>query len=78
MRTLLIIAVPMALAVAEPDFGSTMVIALSGGVLMFIAGMRWLHMLALGAVGVLGVGSLLISNGNRMRRIAAWLPAVAK
>ena len=78
VRTLLIIAVPMALAVAEPDFGSTMVIALSGGVLMFIAGMRWLHMLALGAVGVLGVGSLLISNGNRMRRIAAWLPAVAK
>ena len=74
VKALVIIGVPMALAVAEPDFGSTMVIALSGGVLMFISGMRVLHMAALGAAGVLGVGSLLISKANRMRRIAAWLP----
>ena len=73
-KALVIIGIPMALAVAEPDFGSTMVIALSGGVLMFISGMRILHMAALGAVGVFGVGSLLITNANRMRRIAAWLP----
>jgi cell division protein FtsW len=78
VRALCIIGLPMALAVAEPDFGSTMVIALSGGVLMFIAGMRWRHMLLLAGVGVLGVGSLLLSNGNRMRRISAWLPDSAK
>ena len=78
MSALAIIGIPMALAVAEPDFGSTMVIALSGGVLMFISGMRIMHMMALGAVGVLGVGSLLITNGNRMRRIAAWLPDMMK
>ena len=77
-RALAIIGLPMVLAVAEPDFGSTMVIALSGGVLLFIAGMRWLHMIVLGAIGLVGVGSLLITNGNRMRRIAAWLPEVAK
>ena len=68
----------MVLAVAEPDFGSTMVIALSGGVLMFIAGLRWRHMFLLACVGGLGVGSLLLSNGNRMRRISAWLPDSAK
>ena len=73
-RALGLIGVPMVLAVAEPDFGSTMVIALSGGVLLFVAGMRWLHMIMLGTIGVVGVGSLLITNGNRMRRIAAWLP----
>ena len=56
VRALCIIGFPMALAVAEPDFGSTMVIALSGGVLMFIAGMRWRHMFLLAGVGVLGVG----------------------
>ena len=78
VKALAIIGVPMALAVFEPDFGSTMVIALSGGVLMFISGMRFLHMFALGAFGMLGVGSLLLSNGNRMRRIAAWLPDFAK
>ena len=77
-KALVIIGVPMALAVMEPDFGSTMVIALSGGVLMFISGMRFLHMFALGAAGLLTVGPLLLSNANRMRRIAAWLPDVAK
>lgn len=77
-RALAIIAVPMLLAVFEPDFGSTMVIALSGGVLMFLAGMRWRHMILLGAVGTVLVGSLLLSNGNRMRRISAWMPDAAK
>lgn len=78
LRALAIIAVPMLLAVFEPDFGSTMVIALSGGVLMFIAGMRWRHMILLGAAGTILVGSLLLSNGNRMRRISAWMPDAAK
>lgn len=73
-----IVALPMALAVLEPDFGSTMVIGLSGGVLMFIGGMRWRHMLLLATAGLLVVGSLLLSNGNRMRRISAWLPDTAK
>jgi cell division protein FtsW len=31
-------------------------------------------MLIIGGTGLAGVGSLLLSNGNRMRRIAAWLP----
>ncbi len=78
LRALAIIAVPMLLAVFEPDFGSTMVIALSGGVLMFIAGMRWRHMILLGVAGTVLVGSLLLSNGNRMRRISAWMPETAK
>ena len=78
LRALAIIAVPMLLAVFEPDFGSTMVIALSGGVLMFIAGMRWRHMILLGVAGTVLVGSLLLLNGNRMRRISAWMPETAK
>jgi len=78
LRALAIIALPMLLAVFEPDFGSTMVIALSGGVLMFVAGMRWRHMILIGVAGTVLVGSLLLSNGNRMRRISAWMPDAAK
>ena len=73
-KALAILAVPMGLAVAEPDFGSTMVLGLTGGVLMFVAGMRLRHIGIVGAASVTSVGTLLISNGNRMRRIAAWLP----
>ena len=75
---LAVVALPMALAVAEPDFGSTMVLGLTGGVLMVVAGMRVRHMLMIGGAGFLGVGSLLLSNANRMRRIAAWLPEGVK
>lgn len=73
-----IAALPMCLTVIEPDFGSTMVIACTGGVLMFIGGMRLRHVGLVIAVVVLGVGVLLLSNGNRMRRISAWLPDPAK
>lgn len=74
LRALGLIGLPMILAVCEPDFGATMVLALTGGVLLFVGGMRIMHMAVLGAVGFVGVGSLLLANPNRMRRIAAWLP----
>ncbi len=77
-KALAIVAVPMGLAIIEPDFGSTMVMGAAGGALMFVAGMRWLHILIIGGIGTVGVGSLLLSNANRMRRIAAWLPDGAK
>ena len=67
-------AVLMGLAVAEPDFGATMVIALTAGILFLVAGMRIGHMGLMGLVGACGVGTLLAFNANRMNRIAAWLP----
>ena len=73
-KALAIVAVPMGLAIVEPDFGSTIVMGAAGGALMFVAGMRWRHILIIGGIGTVGVGSLLLSNANRMRRIAAWLP----
>jgi cell division protein FtsW len=74
IRALALIGLPMGLALCEPDFGATMVLALTGGMLLFIGGMRILHIASLIGICIFGVGSLLISNANRMRRIAAWLP----
>ena len=74
VRALALIGLPMGLALCEPDFGATMVLALTGGMLLFIGGMRILHIVSLIGICIAGVGSLLISNANRMRRIAAWLP----
>ena len=67
-----IVAVLMGLALAEPDFGATMVIGLTGGMLFLVSGMKIAHMLALGGVGLCGVGSLLALNANRMNRILSW------
>ncbi len=69
------VAVLMGLAVAEPDFGATMVIGLTAGLLFLVAGMRFRHMGLMGLAGVCGVGTLLAFNANRMNRIAAWLPS---
>ena len=72
VRSVAIVAVLMGLALAEPDFGATMVIGLTGGTLFLVSGMKIAHMLALGGVGLCGVGSLLALNANRMNRILSW------
>lgn len=71
---LVILGLPVGLALAEPDFGATMVIGLAGGVLLLIAGMRWRHIFAFGGLGIAGVVALLIFNPNRMYRLAGYLP----
>ena len=68
------VGVLMGLAVAEPDFGATMVIALTAGVLFLVAGMKIWHMGVMGLAGGCAVGTLLAFNANRMNRILAWLP----
>ncbi len=60
------------LLVMEPDFGSTMVVCVVGGVMMFVVGTRILYLLLFGCVGVAGVGALVLTNANRMNRIMAW------
>lgn len=74
VRAAAIVAVLMGLAVAEPDFGATVVIGLTAAVLFLVSGVRFLHMGLLGALGLCGVGTLLAFNRNRMNRILAWLP----
>ncbi|MDX9868051.1 MAG: putative peptidoglycan glycosyltransferase FtsW [Kiritimatiellia bacterium] len=62
------------LLVMEPDFGSTLVVCVAGGALMYVAGTRVVYLLLFGGLGLAGVGAFLITNANRMRRLAAWLP----
>ena len=64
-----IIALPVLL---EPDFGSVMVIGAVGFLMMFVSGTRILHMspFVLGGVGV--VVFKVMTNANRMARIAAF------
>ena len=69
-----LVGVLMGLAVAEPDFGTTVIIGLTGFALCFIGGMRILHILLMGGCGAAGVITLLALNPNRMRRLGAWLP----
>ena len=48
---LILLAIVVALLVAEPDFGQTMLIAIAWGALFFMAGMPWLWIVGLGGAG---------------------------
>lgn len=57
----------------EPDFGSTMVIALVGFLVMFTSGVRFWHMMPIGGAGLVAVGAMILSNANRMARILEFM-----
>lgn len=63
------IALPILL---EPDFGSVMVVALAGFLVMFIAGSRVLHILPFVLIGGGVLAYKVMTNANRMARIAAF------
>lgn len=58
--------------VLEPDFGSTLVIGAVGLLVMFVAGVRFMHLGVLALIGATGLGIKVAMNANRMARIAAW------
>ncbi|MEL7428881.1 MAG: putative peptidoglycan glycosyltransferase FtsW [Pseudomonadota bacterium] len=53
--SIILFAIVAALLVAQPDFGQTMLVALVWGALFFMAGMSWIWIAALGALGILGM-----------------------
>ena len=57
----------------EPDFGSVMVVSLSGILVMFVAGVRFAHILLLAIPGAAVVAWKVFNNANRMARMAAFL-----
>ena len=72
-RAVLLVGVLMALALGEPDFGATVVMGGTAAVLFLVMGMKWVHLISLGLLGLIPVTALLISNKNRMNRIFSWV-----
>jgi cell division protein FtsW len=55
--SIILFAIVAALLIAQPDFGQTLLIAVVWATLFFLAGMPWIWIVALGAVGVSGMVS---------------------
>ena len=64
-----VIALPI---LVEPDFGSVMVVGFAGFLVMLVSGVRLLHMAPFGLLGVGVVAYKVLTNANRMARIAAF------
>jgi cell division protein FtsW len=67
-----IIGVIAILLLAEPDFGATMVVAVLGAGIMFVTGVRQLHLFLLGCAFLPPVAVLIFLNKNRMDRLMAF------
>lgn len=64
--------IPLALILFEKDMGTAAALAVSGGCLMYVAGVRhWLLFTAL-LIGALLMFDMATGNENRMERIMAW------
>lgn len=64
---------PLALLILfEPDFGSVMVVGAAAALLMFLAGVRISHLLLAGLGGGALFAFKLLTNANRMGRLAAF------
>ena len=69
----LLMYVPLVLlVVAEPDLGTASVIAVTGLLMVFIAGANLGHLAAFSALGVAGV-SMFMLHGYQLERLKSWL-----
>ena len=73
LGAVLIVGLPVALVLKEPDFGATFVIGATGVALFLLAGMRMVHIGLFVCGGALLFGTLLALNPNRMNRINSWV-----
>ena len=69
------LGVILMLIFVEPDFGTTMLIAVVGMMLMFVGGTRFSYLLVAGVLGFVAIGLAIMQDTERMRRIVAfWNP----
>jgi cell division protein FtsW len=69
----LAIYVPLVLlVVVEPDLGTASVLALTGLLMIFVAGANLVHLTALAGLGVSGV-TVFMLHGYQLERVKSWL-----
>jgi rod shape determining protein RodA len=59
-----LILVPTALVMKQPDLGTAILLILSGGVMMFVAGVSWWYFAAVVALGAGGIFAVMSSRGT--------------
>ena len=70
---LILIVLIFGLIMLQPDFGTGLVIILSSIIMLFIVGVPLKYFLGLIAIGLIGLGGLIISAPYRLERILAFI-----
>ncbi|QXT40544.1 rod shape-determining protein RodA [Gymnodinialimonas ceratoperidinii] len=69
---LLIIGLPVGLTFIQPDLGTSMLILMGGGSVMFMAGMHWLYFVSVIGLGVGAVSAVFASRGTSWQLLADY------
>ncbi|MBI3882062.1 MAG: putative lipid II flippase FtsW [Verrucomicrobia bacterium] len=73
------VVVVLGLIFREPDYGTTMLLGCVAGILLLLAGVRWLYLIPPVVVGLTGFVLAIAFNPIRLSRVLAWLnPEAAK
>lgn len=70
---LMLLGVMLVLILAEPDFGTTILLALVGMVIMFIGGARLEYLVVSGLLGAFGLALMIAQSAEHMRRVLVFL-----
>jgi cell division protein FtsW len=73
LKPLGVLAIAALLLLLEPDFGSAVVLLTTATAVIFLAGVRWTHFVALCAVGVVALGAIAVSSAYRVKRLTAFM-----
>lgn len=69
----MVIGAVLCLVFLEPDWGTTVLLGSVSGIMLLVAGVRWLHLVPVGVAGLTGLALMLMNNPTRLRRVAGWL-----
>ena len=72
LKPLAVLGIAALLLLLEPDFGSGVVLLTTGIGVLFLAGVKLRHFVALCALALLAFGGLAVSSAYRMRRLIAF------
>lgn len=67
----LIIGPVLGLILIEVDIGTTLTLGVVAGIMLLVAGTRWLHALPIGCAALIALTAVVATNENRMQRIEA-------
>jgi rod shape determining protein RodA len=68
----LIIGAPVMLTLMQPDLGTSLLIMLGGGAVIFLAGVHWLYFVSVIALGVGAVSAVFLSRGTDWALLAEY------
>jgi cell division protein FtsW len=69
----LMIGLVLFLIFLQPDWGTTLLLAAVGAIMLLVGGVRWLHLVPVGVAGMVGLIAILVQDPVRSKRLLSWL-----